>query len=280
MYQVVNGQFVWAGPGPEPTVGETRPAYEARAAVTPTPISTIPGVGRVLFNGQGVLPPGGFNGVALTPAALQPTQVQPGSEIGIWGPLLAGGLGWLFGWLFGDEGNGNGLPPLLGPGNGVVNGAGPKGEAFRDWGGIGKHGREGVIHPDRTTHGTGWIDAETFRAWDPILQRYYQLENGSEYSDISFAPGKMAPGGNMIVKAWVTHAWRKDNSLASTQFARLANGRMMSLSETGIIKSWRPVKNIVMARGKTTLSQAVTAQRYLDKLWRKVARKTKQLKLA
>lgn len=263
-YKVVNGAFVWAGPGPEPILGERKEAYELRTVQPSLP---------VMFPQNG-LP------VSVQPGAIVGPDpvVSNGGEPWIW-PLLAfiGGL-----LIPNGDGNGNGGPvvPLGGNGVAVYNGAGPKGEAFRDWGGVGKHGREGVIHPDRTTKGTGWIDAETFRAWDPILQRYYQLENGSEYSDISFAPGKMAPDGNVIVKSWVTHAWRRDNSLASTQMARLANGRMMSLSETGIIKSWRPTKNIVMARGKTTLSQAVSAQRYLDKLWRKVARKTKQLKLA
>ena len=264
-YEYVNGSWVWVGPGVEPIIGETKLAYEARAAVTPVAVP-------VRYNGLGVLPavptPQVMNGLA-------PAPVAPGTEIAVpWAAIGAGVLGWLWGQFFDENGNGNGngLYPQRGPG--------PKGEAFADWGGVGKHGREGVIASNRTTTGTGWIDAETFRAWDPILQRYYQLENGSEYSDISFAPGKMAPGGNMIVKSWVTHAWRKDNSLASTQMARLANGRMMSLSEDGVMKSWRPVKNIVMARGKTTLSQAVTAQRYLDKMWRKVAKKTKQLKMA
>lgn len=279
-YAVKNGSFVWVGPGPEPRVGETKPAYEARAGVPVQPVTTAPSIDPTMS----------YNGYAAPVSQLQPVQpvVAAGTPI-LWPGLILPALGFLFGWLFGDGGNGNGQPPQLPNGNGYPrqlptgrNGGlgGPQGEAFADWGGVGKHGREGVIGPGRTTTGTGWIDAETFRAWDPLQQRYYQLENGSEYSDISFAVGKMAPDGNQIVKSWVTHAWRRDNSLASTQMARLANGRMMSMSETGVIKTWRPVKNIVMARGKTTLSQAVTAQRYLDKLWRKVARKTKQLKLA
>lgn len=258
-FNYVNGEFVWVGPGPQPTLGETKVAYQARVAA-PQPVSPFPVVP--------VAP-----GAPVTPPQGEPQDAYPW----IW-PLLAFALGFILPDGNGN-GGGNGPGPITTP-QIYQNGPGQKGEAHADWGGVGKHGREGVIAPGRTTTGTGWIDAETFRAWDPILQRYYQLENGSEYSDISFAPGKMAPDGNMIVKSWVTHAWRKDNSLASTQMARLANGRMMSLSETGVIKSWRPVKNIVMARGKTTLSQAVTAQRYLDKLWRKVARKTKQLKLA
>lgn len=267
-YIVQNGKFVWAGPGPEPMIGETKEAFETRAVQPSLPV---------------MFPQNGLPTVVQPGAIVGPEPVVPtGGEPWIW-PLILGGLGWLIGAVWPDgNGNGNGAPPQLGNGEYPQLGAGPgpKGEAFLDWGGTGGHGREGRIAPGRTTDGTGWIHAETFRAWDPLKQRYYQLEGAEAYSDITFTPGKAAPDGGTIVKAWVTHAWRKDNSLASTQFARLANGRIMSMSEEGIIKSWRPVKNIVMARGKTTLSQAVTAQRYLDKLWRKVARKTKQLKLA
>ncbi|GAI07902.1 unnamed protein product, partial [marine sediment metagenome] len=45
-------------------------------------------------------------------------------------------------------------------------------------------------------------------------------------------------------------------------------------------KMWRPKKPIVLYRGKVTLSQAVKAQRMLDRLWKTVAKRTKALKLA
>jgi len=253
-YKVVNGAFVWAGPGPEPMVGEAKPAYEERAGLAPIEAALVP---------VGYTPPpvATQNGYPVAPV------VVPGAIVEVAGAVGLGFLeDWITGALLGEEnGNGNGMEPS---------------PPYNDWGGVGKRGREGYISAGRTTKGTGPIKAGTFRAWDPVQQRYYQLEGGQAYSDITLAPGKTVPGGDMVVKSWVNHAWRKDNSLASTQMARLANGRMMSLSEDGIVKSWRPVKNIVMARGKTTLSQAVTAQRYLDKMWRKVAKKTKQLKLA
>ena len=64
-------------------------------------------------------------------------------------------------------------------------------------------------------------------------------------------------------------------------FFRMANGVIMMYNpQNRSWKTWRPRKSIVLPRGRTTLSQALTAQRYLDKMWKQVAKKTKALKLA
>lgn len=262
-YIVQNGQFVWAGPGPEPMTGETMPQYAARLAALPAP-----------GNGSVAVSTGLLDGVVAPQAGqLVPSEVQPGQVVGEQTSLLSTILGLALtgtiGALVADE---NGGVPQVGA-HGQTNG-------HADWFGTGKAGRGGSIAANKTTKGTGIIAESTVRGYDPLQGLFYQQEGNNPYSDISFSPGKIAPTGQQIVKAWVTNAVRKDNSLATTQFARLADGRMMSMSEEGIIKSWRPVKNIVMARGKTTLSQAVKAQRYLDRMWRKVAKRTKQLKLA
>jgi len=81
-------------------------------------------------------------------------------------------------------------------------------------------------------------------------------------------------------RAWATQTVRSDGSIAVTTFAREPNGRMHVVAPDGTTKTWMPRKPIVLYRGKITLSQAVKAQRTLDKLWHTTARKVKQLKLA
>ncbi|GAI00818.1 unnamed protein product, partial [marine sediment metagenome] len=198
----------------------------------------------------------------LPPGTIMPTEVPPGGNGGepwIW-PILAfvGGL------LLGDD-NGNGEEPgsALVPmenGGALVPYAGAQGyggnwQAFADFGGFGKGSpqAEGWIAANRTTDGTGVISAETFRAWDPVQQRYYQLHGKNPYSNITLMPGRVLPGiGGFITKTWVTHAWRKDGSLASTQMAMTSTGRMISLSETGVMKNWRPYRSIVIGKSLTT----------------------------
>lgn len=86
------------------------------------------------------------------------------------------------------------------------------------------------------------------------------------------AAGK-AIGGDVIVSSWTTGP-------GGQTFYRLASGKIGTMTKMGMWKTWRPKKHIVLPRGNTTLSQAVKAQKFLDKMWRTVARKTKALKLA
>lgn len=241
------------------------------SGVVGTPASVAAATQRI--QGAGPTPIAQFSNGHVPPADVSPgTIVGPGTmpeaqgEEMFWGALIMGALGWAFGALFDDDGNGGGggidqIPDMGGSGGsqlvpqqggGVVKGQ-PNWEAFAEFGGLGKEGGEGWIHSGRTTDGTGTISAETFRGWDPIQQKYYQLSGKNPYSNITLLPGRVLPGiGGFITKTWVTHAWRKDGSLASTQMAMTSTGRMISLSETGIMKNWRPYKSIVIGKSLTT----------------------------
>ncbi|GAI78832.1 unnamed protein product, partial [marine sediment metagenome] len=176
----------------------------------------------------------------------------------IW-PILAFAAGLL---VDGDNGNGEepGAVVLAENGGALVPYAGPQQwgsnwQAFADFMGLGKGSpqAEGWIAANRTTDGTGVIGAEMQRAWDPVQQRYYQLRGTNPYSNITLMPGRILPGiGGFITKTWVSHAVRKDGSLASTQMAMTSTGRMLSLSETGVMKNWRPYRSIVIGKSLTT----------------------------
>lgn len=162
-------------------------------------------------------------------------------------------IGAIAGLILGDDDNDNGIPP---------EGFSSE-EAYLDYIGLGMYGREGAVSPGRTTAGTGSMAAGTFRAWDPIKQGYYGILpiQGQAYQGISFLPGNVIPGRGVITKTWYTHSTRKDMSLASTQFAMTADGRVYSLSETGIMKSWRPYKSIVIGKSLTTRNVKQVARR-------------------
>ena len=136
-------------------------------------------------------------------------------------------------------------------------------EAAADYFGLGVYGREGAVGAGRTTAGTGYMAAGTFRAWDPVQQGYYGILpiQGQALQGITFAPGMPIPGVGTITKAWQTHTTRKDFSLATTQFAMTADGRMHSLSESGIMKSWRPYRSIVIGKTLTTANVRRVARR-------------------
>jgi len=226
--------------------------YPAGVPVLPAaqPVSVLNGAVAPTGLTNGYAPPGAVVGPDMMPAV-------EGTEAAWWLPFIVGGLGWLFGAIFGGDENGNGEPgsALVPQNGGALMPYGPNREAFADFGGFGKGSpqAEGWIAANRTTDGTGVISAETFRAWDPIQQKYYQLHGNNPYSNITLMPGRVLPGiGGFVTKAWVTHAWRKDGSLASTQMAMTSNGRMLSISETGVMKNWRPYKSIVIGKSLTT----------------------------
>jgi len=84
-------------------------------------------------------------------------------------------------------------------------------------------------------------------------------------------PGAAEPPAGMIAKEWST---------GTARFYLLTDGRICCRKRNGVWRVWRPKRHIVLPRGTTTLSQAVKAQRYLDRLWSTVAKRTKALKLA
>lgn len=98
-------------------------------------------------------------------------------------------------------------------------------------------------------------------------------------------PGVPEPPRAMVARQWViklnADKWAGPGETFYMYFFRLIDGRIMSYHPYLGWKIWRPKKPLaVMYRGKTTLSQAVKVQKYLDQLWRTVARKTKALKLS
>ncbi|MBA7544024.1 hypothetical protein ES705_36370 [subsurface metagenome] len=85
----------------------------------------------------------------------------------------------------------------------------------------------------------------------------------------------------MVAKEWKTKAFSHTVGEYWVYFFKLHDGRIMCYNAAKRSwKMWKPKKPIVLYRGKVTLSQAVKAQRMLDKLWKTVAKRTKALKLA
>ena len=94
-------------------------------------------------------------------------------------------------------------------------------------------------------------------------------------------PGVPEPPRAMVAKQWTTHAYSKTIGTFEIFFFMLIDGRIMMYNPAVKgWKIWRPKKPIVLYRGKITLSQAVRAQKMLDRLWKTAAKKTKALKLA
>jgi len=94
-------------------------------------------------------------------------------------------------------------------------------------------------------------------------------------------PGVPEPPAAMVAKQWKIKAFSKTVGEYWVYFFRLIDGRIMCWNAAKKTwKMWRPKKPIVLYRGKVTLSQAVKAQRMLDRLWKTVAKRTKALKLA
>lgn len=96
------------------------------------------------------------------------------------------------------------------------------------------------------------------------------------------AVGALAVGsriGNDVVTGVFNNASRDGSTPATVTFYHLASGKIGCFTKTGRWKTWRPRKNLVLGKRKD-LGTMVKMQRKLDNLWRTVARKTKQLKLA
>jgi len=101
-------------------------------------------------------------------------------------------------------------------------------------------------------------------------------------------PGVPEPPASMVAHYWKIMAYSPKAGLVGignnfyVHHWRLIDGRRMSFNPLkNQWKMWRPTKPLaVMYRGKTSLSQAVKVQRYLDRMWKTVAKKTKAVKLA
>lgn len=239
-------------------LGTSWEQYYGQVAATPQQAAQA----LAYTTGQGYYETYGLSGVAAPAQALIGPVAAGATALGIPAAIVAAGAG-LAGYLLGGGGEPGAPTDVMQVGNGgAVTPFGMNREAYLDFGGVGKYGREGTIAPTRTTEGTGFIAADTFRAWDPIKQRYYQLEGPQAYSGISFAPGSVVPGAGYITKTWITNAWRKDGSLATTQMAMLSNGRCISLSEDGRMKQWRPYKSIVLGKSM----RAGTIRRFANRV--------------
>ncbi len=94
-------------------------------------------------------------------------------------------------------------------------------------------------------------------------------------------PGVPEPPRQLVTKQWSVAVHSNTYGTFRIFFFRLIDGRIMCYNpSTKSWKIWRPKKPIVLYRGKVTLSQAVRAQRMLDRLWKTVAKRTKALKMA
>ena len=95
-------------------------------------------------------------------------------------------------------------------------------------------------------------------------------------------PGVPEPPRGMVAKQWSVAVHSNTYGTFRMFYFKLIDGRIMCYNpSTRGWKIWRSKKPLaVMYRGKTTLSQAVKVQKYLDRLWRTVAKKTKAVKLA
>ena len=94
-------------------------------------------------------------------------------------------------------------------------------------------------------------------------------------------PGVPEPPRALVARQWKIKVFSKAHGEYWQYFFKLIDGRVMCFNPYKGWTIWKPKKPLaVMYRGKTTLSQAVKVQSYLDKLWRKVAKRTKALKMA
>lgn len=115
-----------------------------------------------------------------------------------------------------------------------------------------------------------------------------QAQKGLQYIDgvaidgVPILPnGVPEPPPAMVAKEWSIPLHTKYAGSFRMYFFRLIDGRIMCYHPYKGWKIWRPKKPLaVLYRGKTTLSQAVKVQKYLDGIWKTVAKKTKALKLA
>ncbi len=95
-------------------------------------------------------------------------------------------------------------------------------------------------------------------------------------------PGVPEPAPGTVAKQWSVVVHSREHGTFRIFYFRMFTGEILMYNPAKREwKKWRPKKPLaVMYRGKTTLSQAIKVQSYLDKMWRKVAKKTKAIKMA
>jgi len=106
------------------------------------------------------------------------------------------------------------------------------------------------------------------------------MQGTGSYVPVS-GPGVPEPPREMVAKQWKVKSFSNTAGEYWVYFFRLMDGRIMCYNGAKRSwKMWRPKKPIVLYRGSVTLSQAVKAQTMLDRLWKRVAKRTKALKMA
>lgn len=94
-------------------------------------------------------------------------------------------------------------------------------------------------------------------------------------------PGVPEPAAGTVMRQWSLAVHSNTRGTFRLYFFKMFDGyTLMYNPSTKSWKKWRQRKSIILPRGRTTISQAVKAQKYLDRMWRTVAKRTKALKLA
>lgn len=94
-------------------------------------------------------------------------------------------------------------------------------------------------------------------------------------------PGVLEPPAQYVTKRWNTRVYSdKDRGYIKIEFYKLINGRILSINTaTNEYKCWKPKKHIVLSKDPR-MSQIAKLERVYHKTIRKLARKSKDLKLA
>ena len=129
----------------------------------------------------------------------------------------------------------------------------------------------GVQFPWETGPGEGFIAPWTPKVKDENDKWVSALTRPDLFGGTTVAQQLGTIDGKQIVKTWKAGTW---------PFSMTSDGTIYTVTKSGIIKHWRPHKPIVLVRGHMNLKNSIRAQRLLDKQWRTVAKRVKQLKLA
>jgi len=239
-----------AGDAPGPTAAAMLRAELLAARVASKPFPYDPTVSRMRVNGQAGRPRNGAVALPRQPAVL-PVELKGVAPMPLI-PLTPGALVPVIPAA---------LPAIPAVAGGLATAAGGLAGIYALLQGL------GVQFPWETATGQGFI-----APWTEMIETpggWAALEGRQAITP----PG----GGDPVVSSWNTNP---EDPRYGWTFYRLASGKMATMTKQGMWKTWRPKKHIVLPRGTTTLSQAVKAQRYLDRLWKTVAKRTKAIKLA
>lgn len=241
-YMTVEGEWVSPGGFQPPMPGETKAQYEARTGTSAATLALL----------QPAVVPGGEIGALPTdvlPAVRPGRGVLPDMPLEQY-PMIAEA----------PAGEPEGIPGIS-PVE-VVSAVATGIELFQ--------GMRSWVGEERAM-GNGDVD----------LWGHAGMVEGGRYDVPVGGPGVPEPPAYMVARQWKTKAFSKTAGEYWVHFFRLIDGRIMCYNAARRSwKMWRPKKPIVLYRGKVTLSQAVRVQSMLDKMWKKVAKNTKALKMA